>query len=150
MYPTAHMTAAILAVKNLTQTSMLVQPSLNDCHLNRKKQKQKQKLKCIYHMFWGQLIFHLHKDVYWTKLSKLLYKYKKWNEMQNKTLFIKLLKNKKFLIFLSPLGTMQPTSVLTKASVWYEIRLLWANIDHVKSHAMALVFSLQTDMNQIF
>ena len=69
-------------------------------------------------MFWGQLIFHLHKDVYWTKLSKLLYKYKKWNEMQNKTLVIKLLKNKKFLIFLLPLGTVQPSFVLRKASVW--------------------------------
>ena len=75
-------------------------------------------------MFWGQLIFHLHKDVYWTKLSKLLYKYKKWNEMQNKTLFIKLLKNKKFLIFLSPQGPVQPTSVLTKVSVWYELKVL--------------------------
>ena len=46
--------------------------------------------------------------------------------------------------------TVLPTSVLTKASVLYEIRVLWANLNHVKSHAMALVLSLQTDMNQIF
>ena len=47
-------------------------------------------------------------------------------------------------------ATVQPTSVLTKASVWYEIRVLWAKINHVKSHAITLAFSLQTDMNQIF
>ena len=47
-------------------------------------------------------------------------------------------------------SAQQATSVLTKASVWYEIRVLWAKINHVKSHAMALTFSLQTDMNQIF
>ena len=45
--------------------------------------------------------------------------------------------------------TVQATSVLTKASVWYEIRVVWANINHVESHSMALAFSLQTDMNQI-
>ena len=27
---------------------------------------------------------------------------------------------------------MQATSVLTKASVWYEIRVLWVKINHVK------------------
>ena len=47
-------------------------------------------------------------------------------------------------------ATVQATSVLTKASVWYEIRVFWANINHVKNHAIPLVFSLQTDMNQIF
>ena len=31
--------------------------------------------------------------------------------------------------------TVQPTSVLTKASVWYEIRVLWASINHIKSPA---------------
>ena len=46
--------------------------------------------------------------------------------------------------------TVQPTSVLTKASVWYEIRVLWANINNIKSHAIALAFILQIDMNQIF
>ena len=45
---------------------------------------------------------------------------------------------------------MQALSVLTKASVWYEMRVLWAIINHVKSYAMALAFILQTDMNQIF
>ena len=45
---------------------------------------------------------------------------------------------------------MQPTSVLTKASVWYEIRVLWPNIKSVKSHNKAWGFRLQTDMNQIF
>ena len=45
----------------------------------------------------------------------------------------------------SGLVTVQPTSVLTKASVWYEIRVLWANINHIKSHAMALAFCLQPD-----
>ena len=34
---------------------------------------------------------------------------------------------------------MQPTSVLTKATVWYEIRVIWANINHLESHAMTLV-----------
>ena len=42
--------------------------------------------------------------------------------------------------------TVQPISVLTKASVCYEIRVIWANISQVKSHAMALAFILQTDM----
>ena len=46
-------------------------------------------------------------------------------------------------------GTVQPNSVLTKFSVFYEIMVLWANITHIKSHAMALVFCLQTYMNQI-
>ena len=46
--------------------------------------------------------------------------------------------------------TVQPTSVLTKASVWYEMRVLWANINQVKSHFIALAFNLQTDINQIF
>ena len=47
---------------------------------------------------------------------------------------------------------VQTISISTKASVWYEVRILWlwANIKHVKSHAMALAFSLQIDMNQIF
>ena len=36
--------------------------------------------------------------------------------------------------------TVQPTSVLTKASVWYQIGVLWADITHVKSHAMVLGF----------
>ena len=39
---------------------------------------------------------------------------------------------------------MQALSVLTKASVWHEIRVLWAKINHVTSHAMNLAFSLQT------
>ena len=39
--------------------------------------------------------------------------------------------------------TVQTTSVLTKASVRYEIGLLWANITHVKGHAMALGFCLK-------
>ena len=43
--------------------------------------------------------------------------------------------------------TVQATSVLTKASVWYEMRVFWAIINHVKSHAMALAFILQTDIN---
>ena len=51
---------------------------------------------------------------------------------------------------LQTVTTVQATSVLTKASVWYEIRVLWAKINNVKSHAMTLAFSLQTDMNQIF
>ena len=46
--------------------------------------------------------------------------------------------------------TVQPTSVLTKASVWYEIRVLWAKINHVKSFTMILALTLQADMNQIF
>ena len=41
---------------------------------------------------------------------------------------------------------VQSTSVLTKASVWYEIRVLWAKKNHVKSYAMTLAFSLQTDI----
>ena len=45
---------------------------------------------------------------------------------------------------------VQPTSVLTKASVWYEIGVLWANITHIKSHAVVLGFCFQTDINQIF
>ena len=45
--------------------------------------------------------------------------------------------------------TVQPTFVLTKASVWNEMRVIWVKINHVKSHAMILAFSLQTDMNQI-
>ena len=36
------------------------------------------------------------------------------------------------------------------ASVWYEIGVIWANITHIESHATALDFCLQTDMNQIF
>ena len=45
-------------------------------------------------------------------------------------------------------GTVvQATSVLTKASVWYEMRVLWAIINHIKSHAMALAFILQKDIN---
>ena len=48
-------------------------------------------------------------------------------------------------------GTPVPsTSVLKKASLWYEIRLLWAKINHVKSHAMTLAFKIQIDINQIF
>ena len=47
-------------------------------------------------------------------------------------------------------NTVQPSSVLTKASVLYEIKILWAKINHVKSHTITLAFSLQTDMNQIF
>ena len=46
--------------------------------------------------------------------------------------------------------TVQPTSVLTKASVWYEIRVLLAMINYVKSHTMTLAFILQADINQIF
>ena len=38
--------------------------------------------------------------------------------------------------------TVQATSVLIKASVWYKIRVLWTN--HVKSHAMALAFKWGT------
>ena len=38
--------------------------------------------------------------------------------------------------------TVQATSVLTKASVWYEIRVLWASKLHVRSHSMALTFTL--------
>ena len=53
---------------------------------------------------------------------------------------------KEFLI----MTTVQLTSFLTKASVWYKIRVFWADINHVKSHAMALAFSLQTSMSQIF
>ena len=47
-------------------------------------------------------------------------------------------------------STVQSTSVSTKASVWYDVRVLWAKINHVKSHAMTLAFCHQTDMNQIF
>ena len=36
------------------------------------------------------------------------------------------------------------------AFVWYEIGLLWANIMHVKSHAMVLSFYLQAYLNHIF
>ena len=43
--------------------------------------------------------------------------------------------------------TVQSTFVLKKASALYEIRVLWANIYHVKSHAMTLAFSLQTDLS---
>ena len=46
--------------------------------------------------------------------------------------------------------TVQATFVLTKASVWYEMRVLWANINQVKRHFMALAFNLQTDRNLIF
>ena len=46
--------------------------------------------------------------------------------------------------------TVQPTSVLTKASVWYEIRVLREKINHVKSYSRTLAFILQTDINQIF
>jgi len=45
---------------------------------------------------------------------------------------------------------MQPTSVLTKVSVWYEVRVLWAMKNYVKSHTMTLAFILPTDINQIF
>ena len=47
-------------------------------------------------------------------------------------------------------STVQATSILTKASVWYEIRVLWAMINYVKIHTMTLAFILQTDINQIF
>ena len=48
-------------------------------------------------------------------------------------------------------STVQPTSVLTKASVWYEIRVLWEDINHVKSLAMAMAFSRpQTLTSNIF
>ena len=47
-------------------------------------------------------------------------------------------------------NTVQALSVLTKASVWYEIRVLWAKITHIQSHVMTLAFILQTDRNQIF
>ena len=43
--------------------------------------------------------------------------------------------------------TVQPTSVLTMASVWYEIRVLSANINHFKSHAMAMAFNFKADIN---
>ena len=46
--------------------------------------------------------------------------------------------------------TVQTTSVLRKAFVWYEIGLFWANIAHMKSHAKVLDFCFQIDMNQIF
>ena len=46
--------------------------------------------------------------------------------------------------------TVQSTSVLTKASVSYEIRVLWVKINHVKSHSKTLTFTLNTDINQIF
>ena len=46
--------------------------------------------------------------------------------------------------------TVQATSVLPKAYVWYEIRVLWVKINHNKSHAMTLAFILLTDINQIF
>ena len=48
------------------------------------------------------------------------------------------------------IDTVQALSVLTKGSVWYEMRVLWAIINHIKSHAMALAFILPTDLNQIF
>ena len=47
-------------------------------------------------------------------------------------------------------ATVQPNSVLTKASIWYEIRVLWAMINYVKSHTMTMAFILQADINQIF
>ena len=46
-----------------------------------------------------------------------------------------------------PSSSVQALSVLTKASVWYEMRVLWAIINHVKSHGMALAFILQTEIN---
>ena len=42
---------------------------------------------------------------------------------------------------------VQATSVLTKASVWNEMRVLWAITNQIKSHAMAFAFILPTDMN---
>ena len=42
---------------------------------------------------------------------------------------------------------MQPTYVLTKASVWYEIRVHRAKIYHVESHSKTLAFIFQTDIN---
>ena len=45
---------------------------------------------------------------------------------------------------------VEKTSVLTKASVWYKIGILWINITHVKSQPMALGFYFLADMNQIF
>ena len=41
-------------------------------------------------------------------------------------------------------------SLLTRPSVWYEIEVLGTSITHVKSHATALGFWLQTDMIQTF
>ena len=45
---------------------------------------------------------------------------------------------------------MQPTSVLTKSSVWYELGVLWAIIAHVERQAAALAFFLQIDIKQNF
>ena len=39
--------------------------------------------------------------------------------------------------------------VSIRPSVWYEIRVLWANITHIKSHTIALGFWL-TDLNRPF
>ena len=59
--------------------------------------------------------------------------------------FKQLWKLKTFIV-----DKVQPNFVLTKASIWYEIRVIWGKINNVKSHVMTLAFSLKTDMNQIF
>ena len=48
------------------------------------------------------------------------------------------------------LHTLLPTSVLTKASLWYETGVLWANITQIKSNVMSFGFCLLTDINQTF
>ena len=48
---------ALLALKKITHNSMLVNPKK---YLPSKQKQTKHEVR----MFWAQLIFHLHKDVY--------------------------------------------------------------------------------------
>ena len=94
----------------------------------------------------------------WFYMRKILNKIHNYLEGWIKSAFVadicyinsRCLKKFFFLTIIICLTIVQPTSVLTKASVWYEIEELCANIIHVKIHAMALGFILQTDMNQVF
>ena len=102
--------------------------------------------------------------IFFESLLTPLYHWTRWNMLKIIFLFARCLDHclvkrllqstiysKNHLIFwISYWNTVQPTSVLTKACVWYEIRGLLAKMNNVKSHAMTLAFSLWTDMNQIF
>ena len=89
--------------------------------------------------------------------TPVLYNVETWVE-ENQKYFLPPVCNKMMhntqlkvsLVFFDYWHTVQATSVLKKASVWYEMRVLWWKLNHVKSHAMSLAVSLQTDMSQIF
>ena len=128
--------------------------------------------QCIKQLFWlsnAILLFRIQLNITWTTILLLLVNMNNYFSLHVCISFCRCVRTLKhyassrYLISSVPnLGwparrgvprlqiIVQATSVLRKAFVWYEIRVLWGNINNVKSHAIALAFILQIDINQIF